>query len=469
MLNGLDLFSGIGGMSIALSDWITTIAFCEIDTYCQAVLLSRQASKDLDPAPIWDDIKTLSGSEFYYPIDIITAGFPCQGISCAGLGKGLEDERSGLFFEIVRLAKEIKPKFLFLENVPAITSRGGLRVVREVAEMGYDCRWCVISAASIGALHRRERWFLLAHSNVHGLSACQRGRGLGECTSQGKESQEQKEGSGETERTVGIPRDVANTNSSGLKESLQSISNEKENNPPLCQGYDSNAKSKPLQQKYCTSMQKCTRRETWRGDSRECWPFESPKHWQEIVSSMDKCSDGIRSELAHIDLERCFVLLYTYAETYNESPREILSTVWKSVEAIAFQDGKTGTQADLSKEEILQQFLRLFIQEFEHNRNFEEFISSKSAKTPKEFLRSLRNEHKASSSSYRSRLQEQFSRKHPDSLSNLSFLLAQDIQSAWIEKCRQDAKDHVDQLRALGNAVVPQQAREAFQILSGLK
>jgi len=79
-------------------------------------------------------------------------------------GKGLEGERSGLFFEILRLAKEIKPSFIFLENVPAIRSRGGLQVVREIAEMGYDCRWCVISAASVGAKHKRERWFLLGHS-----------------------------------------------------------------------------------------------------------------------------------------------------------------------------------------------------------------------------------------------------------------------------------------------------------------
>lgn len=78
-------------------------------------------------------------------------------------------ERSGLFFEIIRLAKEIKPSFLFLENVPAITSRGGVQVVKEIASLGYDCRWCVISAASIGALHKRERWFLLAHAKSERL------------------------------------------------------------------------------------------------------------------------------------------------------------------------------------------------------------------------------------------------------------------------------------------------------------
>lgn len=165
MLNGLDLFSGIGGLTIALKDWVCPVAMCEIDSYCQAVLLSRMRSHDIPPIPIWDNIVTLDGMQFRGGTDIIYGGFPCQDISIAGNGKGLAGERSGLFFEILRLATEIKPPFIFLENVPAITSRGGLQVVEEIASLGYDCRWCVISAASIGAFHKRERWFLLAHSN----------------------------------------------------------------------------------------------------------------------------------------------------------------------------------------------------------------------------------------------------------------------------------------------------------------
>lgn len=166
MLDGLDLFSGIGGLSIALQDWVIPVAYCEIDPYCQAIILDRIMAGDLQNAPIWDDIRTLSAAAFQcsQPCDILYGGFPCQDISIAGLGKGLDGERSGLFFEIVRLAKEIKPKFIFLENVPAITLRGADQVVEAITEMGYDCRWCVISAASIGALHRRERWFLLARN-----------------------------------------------------------------------------------------------------------------------------------------------------------------------------------------------------------------------------------------------------------------------------------------------------------------
>ena len=164
MLNALDLFSGIGGLAVALSEWVRSIAYCEIDPYCQGVLLSRMAAKDIQRSPIWNDVRTLKGNAIVHPIDIICAGFPCQDISIAGHGKGLEGERSGLFFEIVRLAKEINPKFIFLENVRAITSRGGLQVVEEFMSLGYDCRWCIISSASIGAPHLRERWFMLAYS-----------------------------------------------------------------------------------------------------------------------------------------------------------------------------------------------------------------------------------------------------------------------------------------------------------------
>ena len=238
MLNGLDLFSGIGGISLALKDYVRPVAYCEIDPYCQGVLLSRMGDGSIINAPIWDNIKTLDGNRFKFGIDIIYGGFPCQDISVAGHGKGLAGERSGLFFEIVRLAKEIKPKFLFLENVPAITSRGGLQIVREIAEMGYDCRWCVISAASVGALHKRERWFLLAHS-----------------------SGERLEGHGR--RTV-------------------------------C--------TEPKKSLFTSSREDVAQAEgrAWRGHTGQCWPFESIEHWQKTVSEMGKCTDGISDHVARL-------------------------------------------------------------------------------------------------------------------------------------------------------------------------
>lgn len=168
-MNGLDLFSGIGGIGIALEPWVRTVAYCERDRYAQGVLLSRMRSGEIDTAPIWDDVTTLRG-EMLPRIDIIFGGFPCQDLSVAGRGAGLDGERSGLFFEIARLARECQPRFVFLENVPAIRTRGGERVVKELASIGYDCRWTTLSAASVGAPHKRDRWFLLGYTKYNGFT-----------------------------------------------------------------------------------------------------------------------------------------------------------------------------------------------------------------------------------------------------------------------------------------------------------
>lgn len=180
MLNGLDLFSGIGGLTLALEDWVRPIAYCEIDRYCQGVLLSRMRDGRLPSAPIWDDIKALSARRLmaFPQIDIIYGGFPCQDISVAGHGRGLGGERSGLYWECCRLIDEIKPAFVFLENVPAIRTRGLKEVAGSLTELGYDIRWTRVSALEVGFNHRRVRWFCLASSNAHRktLRIEQRGR-----------------------------------------------------------------------------------------------------------------------------------------------------------------------------------------------------------------------------------------------------------------------------------------------------
>lgn len=175
MLNGLDLFSGIGGLTIALETWTTPIAYCENDKYAQAVLLQRMWDGDISVAPIWDDVSTLRAIDLGgddCKVDIIYGGFPCQDISVAGNGAGLAGKRSGLFYEIIRLVEETKSPWVFLENVPAIRTRGLKEVIGAFADLGYDCRWTRVSAAEIGACHLRERWFLLAHNR------CKRVQGI---------------------------------------------------------------------------------------------------------------------------------------------------------------------------------------------------------------------------------------------------------------------------------------------------
>lgn len=163
-MNGLDLFSGIGGITQALAPWVTPVAYCEVDAHAQRVLLRRMASGELPGAPIWDDVRSLTRGCLPddFEIDIIYGGFPCQDISTAGLGAGLAGKRSGLFHEICRLAREFSPSFIFLENVAAIRTRGLDVVLQELAAMGFDARWTSVSADYVDAPHRRERWFLLA-------------------------------------------------------------------------------------------------------------------------------------------------------------------------------------------------------------------------------------------------------------------------------------------------------------------
>lgn len=161
-LQSVSLFSGYAGLDLALQEYFKPIMYCDIERYSQAMLLSRMDDGLIPFAPIWNDVTTLDGEQFKGLVDAIIGGFPCQDISTAGKGDGLGGKRSGLFYEVVRLTKEIHPTFVFLENVPAIRTRGLEQVIKEFTQMGYDCRWTMLSAASVGANHQRERWFFLA-------------------------------------------------------------------------------------------------------------------------------------------------------------------------------------------------------------------------------------------------------------------------------------------------------------------
>ena len=164
-MNVLDLFSGIGGFSLGLERaGFKTVAFCEIDKKCQAVL-----KKHWPDVPMFDDVSNLKGKDIEEKIDVICGGFPCQDISLAGKGAGLAGKRSGLWSEFHRLIEEIRPKYAIIENVSALRSRGLDQVLRALSEIGYDAEWHCITAASIGAPHRRDRIWIVADSNSEGL------------------------------------------------------------------------------------------------------------------------------------------------------------------------------------------------------------------------------------------------------------------------------------------------------------
>lgn len=125
--------------------------------------MSTGIKKALANVPIFDDVTTLKGKDIEETVDVICGGFPCQDISLAGKGAGLEGKRSGLWSEFHRLIKEIKPKYAIIENVSALRSRGLDQVLREISEIGYDAEWHCITAASIGAPHRRDRIWIVAY------------------------------------------------------------------------------------------------------------------------------------------------------------------------------------------------------------------------------------------------------------------------------------------------------------------
>ena len=162
-MNELALFAGAGGGILGghLLGWRTVCAV-EWEAYPASVLCARQNDGLLPSFPIWDDVQTFDGKPWRGIIDVVSGGFPCQDISAAGKGAGIDGERSGMWKEMARIIGEIQPKYCFVENSPMLTSRGLGTVLGDLAEMGFNAEWGVLSAADVGASHLRERIWIVA-------------------------------------------------------------------------------------------------------------------------------------------------------------------------------------------------------------------------------------------------------------------------------------------------------------------
>ena len=164
-MNELALFAGAGGGILGgkLLGWRTVCAV-EWQPYAIGVLCQRQNDGILRPFPIWDDVRTFDGRPWRGVVDVVSGGFPCQDISSAGKGAGITGERSGLWREMARIICEVEPRYVFVENSPMLTIRGLGVVLGDLAAMGFDAEWGVLGAHNIGANHKRERIWILAHA-----------------------------------------------------------------------------------------------------------------------------------------------------------------------------------------------------------------------------------------------------------------------------------------------------------------
>ena len=173
-LRELSLFAGAGGGILGghLLGWRTVCAV-EYEQYPASVLVQRQNDGFLPPFPVWDDVRTFDGKPWRGVVDVVSGGFPCQDISSArtnngGKGEGINGSKSGLWSEFARIVGEVRPPWVLVENSNHLRTKGLGRVLKDLAWLGYDAAWGVLSAEDCGANHERKRMWIVAHTNNYG-------------------------------------------------------------------------------------------------------------------------------------------------------------------------------------------------------------------------------------------------------------------------------------------------------------
>jgi len=170
---GLSVCSGVAGLERGLQLALVPCGYrcvCHIerDVFAAAVIVAGIQSAALDPSLVWSDVTTFDGNDWRGKVDLVSAGFPCQPWSVMGKRKGTDDER-WIWEDVARVVREIRPSIVFLENVPALVTGGGIGIVLgSLAECGFDAQWDLFSAQEIGAPHTRDRWFCLAYQSRGG-------------------------------------------------------------------------------------------------------------------------------------------------------------------------------------------------------------------------------------------------------------------------------------------------------------
>ena len=281
----LDTFAGIGGFSYAAEKLVggfKTVQFIEIDPYCQQIL-----NKNFPNIPIHDDISTYTAEP--YSASVISSGFPCQDISVAGRQQGItEATRSGLFFQLLRTIRMVRPKYVILENVSAILNNGMDIVLGELYKAGYDAEWCCIPSSFVGACHQRDRIWIIAYPISF------RSRSQSEIQT-GRDSSSSCGGSG----------DVADSNSDNSQTRSQQLQQQEQTiissiNPSNTKSSDwdgdetQQGDGKPRTQEISRDRNSSQSSHTWRSTEHRLNP-----NWREYVSQPTICrgDDGLSTKL----------------------------------------------------------------------------------------------------------------------------------------------------------------------------
>jgi len=281
----LDTFAGIGGFSYAAEKLVggfKTVQFIEIDSYCQQIL-----NKNFPNIPIHDDISTYTAEP--YSASVISSGFPCQDISVAGRQQGItEATRSGLFFQLLRTIRMVRPKYVILENVSAILNNGMDIVLGELYKAGYDAEWCCIPSSFVGACHQRDRIWIIAYPISF------RSRSQSEIQT-GRDSSSSCGGSG----------DVADSNSDNSQTRSQQLQQQEQTiissiNPSNTKSSDwdgdetQQGDGKPRTQEISRDRNSSQSSHTWRSTEHRLNP-----NWREYVSQPTICrgDDGLSTKL----------------------------------------------------------------------------------------------------------------------------------------------------------------------------
>jgi DNA (cytosine-5)-methyltransferase 1 len=460
-LRELALFAGAGGGILGgkLLGWRTVCAV-ERDAYAAQVLAQRQNDGVLEPFPIWSDVQTFDGTRWRGLVDVVSGGFPCQDISCAGKGAGITGARSGMWAHMARIIGEVRPRYAFIENSPMLVTRGLDTVLSDLAAMGYDAEWGCISAADCGAPHERERIWIVAYSASNGSGRTI--RELYKTDAIQPKSKKQYENKAEQfndgcKNANSKQRDIfshAEHNGDGWREEVliaEGLRNRGIKKFPTPTAHNAKEQNSPSE----SERNSPTLASVAGGKLNPNW-VEKLMGWPEDWTSI--------KPISHVSI------IFWFMGFCDDESRKVTETLRMLREGNATQEIRETIGGFISIQESAVLLAKLC--EYA-NRPDEARIFMASAETLESEMRVLRLSQGVTGAPHRPKHKKQSARQHTDTMQTLSRFLAHYGEKAWKDSSWEDAVPRVasgvtartERLKSIGNGQVSRVAATAFAIL----